>query len=84
MTNLTHTAPPEMQLHVLVFKSNIRYKKDLKIIERHLNPNLSIVRWNVDMDDNEKILRIESTHNNPEDIIYIIRQAGFECEELTD
>jgi hypothetical protein len=82
--NSTSSPPPELQLHILVFKTNIRYKKDIKIIEQHLNPNLSIVKWNVDMDDNDKILRIESTHNNPDDIIYIINKVGFECEELID
>jgi hypothetical protein len=82
--NSISSAPPELKLHILVFKTNIRFKKDLKTIEQHLNPNLSVIKWNVDMDDDEKILRIESTHNNPDDIIYIIKKAGFECEELAD
>ena len=72
------TAPP----HILIFRTNIRFKKDIKNIAGVLNEQPSILKWNIDRADIDKVLRIESTTNNSTELILMIRQAGFHCEEL--
>ena len=71
-------------LFVLVFRTNIRYKKDIKTITLTLDQHPLISKWNVDMDDADRILRIISSESNPEEFITIIKDAGYICEELND
>ena len=68
---------------ILIFKTNIRYKKDLKHIETALRVHQNIFRWNVDREDSDKVLRIESIDLTTKQIISIINQSGYTCEELT-
>ena len=71
-------------MNILIFKTNIRRKKDVGVIKPLLSADESIVQWNVDRDDADKILRIVSTSNDPVDIIKTINEAGYHCEELPD
>jgi len=67
-----------------VFKTNLTYKKDVKKISGTLNSRIEIMSWNVDLSDIDRILRIESSKINAEEVIQIIKTAGYDCEELTD
>ena len=71
-------------MQVLVLKTNIRYKKHLKEVAPLLDGQHSILRWNVDLQDRDKVLRIEAAALPINDIIQLIQQAGFYCEELAD
>ena len=69
---------------VLVFKTNILSDEDVEKIGRVLALEGNITRWNIDRDDIDKVLRIECDQLQPEAIIKLLRDAGFECEELPD
>ena len=71
-------------MNILIFKTNIRLKKDVGVIKPLLSADESILQWNVDRDDTDKVLRIVSTSNDPLDIIKTINKAGYHCEELPD
>ncbi|MEO6549183.1 MAG: hypothetical protein ABIN94_14360 [Ferruginibacter sp.] len=71
-------------ISILVFKTNIRFKKDLKIIEPCLSAFQSVLRWNIDWKDADRVLRIESVSGNTLEIINTINKAGYHCEELPD
>jgi hypothetical protein len=71
-------------MNILIFKTNIRFKKDVGVIRHLLSAYESIVQWNVDRDDADKILRVVSTSDDPRDIIKTINDAGYDCEELQD
>ena len=71
-------------MNILIFKTNIRFKKDLGIIEPFLAACKSIVRWTVDRDDTDRILRVVSTSADTRGIIKTINEAGYYCEELPD
>jgi len=71
-------------MNVLIFKTNIRFKKDLKIIGPVLAAHKRVIRWNVDRQDTDKVLRVESTSGDTLEIIKTINQAGYHCEELPD
>ena len=72
------------QQFVLVFRTNIYRKKDVKSVSSHLNGCEAIMKWNVDLSDIDNVLRIETTYNDCAPVIELIRQAGYACEELTD
>ena len=69
---------------VLVFKTNILSDEDVEKIGRVLASESNITRWNIDRDDIDKVLRIECDQLQPEAVIKLLRDAGFECEELPD
>jgi hypothetical protein len=71
-----------MNLHI--FKTNIKLKKDVNKVKSFLAADESIIKWNVDRQDSDKILRIESSSDNPNEIIKTIKHAGYDCEELQD
>jgi hypothetical protein len=80
------SAPPPEKLTVtiLVFKTSIKSIPDIKKVEEALNKQEGIIRWNVDRDDINNVLRIETIHNDPARIIGLVKKAGFFCEELPD
>jgi hypothetical protein len=69
-------------MEVLVFKTNLRFKKQINAVTPHINNLRGIARWNVDLDDTDKILRIESVDLNPRFVEATLKQAGYYCEEL--
>ncbi|MDB5121332.1 MAG: hypothetical protein JWN56_2550 [Sphingobacteriales bacterium] len=74
----------EKRVYIMVFKTNIQYKKDVKVVSLPLNQSALINSWNIDLDDCDKILRIESHTLDSEAVISIIQKAGYCCEELAD
>jgi hypothetical protein len=71
-------------MEILVFKTNLRFNKDLSKINPLINDEKRIKKWNVDRSDIDKVLRIESNNLMPEEVIQLIETAGYRCEELTD
>ena len=69
---------------VLVFKTNILSDEDVEKIGHVLALESNITRWNIDLDDIDKVLRIECDQLQPDAVIKLLRDAGFECEELPD
>ena len=71
-------------MQILVFKTNIRYKKQLTIIQQHIAPHPGILKWNVDTKDIDKVLRVEAIDLHPSKIETLVKKAGYFCEELKD
>lgn len=71
-------------MEVLVFKTNVRFKKHVTEIGTRLGQFPDITRWNVDLHDRDKILRIEAADLSPKAIENELQQAGYYCEELAD
>lgn len=69
---------------VLVFKTNISSDSDVGKIGHVLTSKSSIARWTIDRDDIDKVLRVECDQLQPEEVIRMLHDVGFECEELPD
>ena len=69
---------------ILVFKTNLAFKKDIKKLSEFLGLQQDIIRWNVDLSDVDRILRIEPAQISANKIIEIVTAAGYSCEELMD
>ena len=55
----------------------------------HLQPELDRVvgasgKWSFDLEDCDRVLRVEADMIAPEEIFDVFHDAGFECEELED
>ena len=71
-------------MEVLVFKTNVRSKKHINVIANELQQFEDINRWNFDLQDKDKILRVEADDLSPAIIERTLQKAGYFCEELED
>lgn len=72
-----------MQLFIL--KTNIKNKQKIATLTPVFKNTPAVLNWNVDLQDIDKVLRIEAKETVKEsDIINLIRTQGFYCETLND
>ena len=69
---------------VYVFKTSVKTKKEVSHLTPGLNAFLKKSQWNFDLDDCDKILRIDSPTEIVEAVIKFLRAKDFECNELSD
>ena len=70
---------------VYVFKTSVKKEKTVNLLTPELNKLLPQVKWNFDLEDCDKILRVEtSTQQNIQLIVNFLNEKGFSCEELTN
>ena len=67
---------------VYVFKTSVKFKKQIKIIVQELDKITETQKWNFDLEDCDKILRIEAKKINPTKIANVLNSLGFYCNEL--
>lgn len=85
LNNIVNTHPSiGAGLQVLVFKTNLRFKKDIRLVGAILALEPAILRWNVDIWDVDKVLRIETTRLSVQEVIALVTGAGYCCSVLPD
>ncbi len=67
---------------IYVFKTSVRDKKHIRQLSPFLNNLLQQSKWNFDLADCDKILRIDSDENIVLKIIDLLNIHKFYCEEL--
>lgn len=73
-----------MKPGILVFKTDIRTQRQAAGICNLLSAQESVVRCTVDMQDCDKILRVEVKWEQSSVLETLVRQQGFFIEELPD
>ncbi len=71
-----------MQKDILIFRTSITRKQDIKRIGTVLTQYPQISQWNVDFEDWEKILRIESQEISAHDISMALQTIDIQISEL--
>ena len=72
-------------MHLLLFQTDIKSKKKVKSIKPMLNEHSDILKWSIDLEDIDNVLRIEATTNITEtDVINMVQRHGFYIKILTD
>ncbi len=70
---------------LLIFKTDIKTKKKVKRIKSFFDSHSSVIKWSVDIEDIDNVLKIEATTNLIEkDFINQIKALGFYCDALAD
>ncbi len=69
-------------MKILIFKTNIKFKKQVNDISKHLKDQPLISKWNVDLLDVDKVLRIESPGLPAPVIEKLVKSAGYYSEEF--
>jgi hypothetical protein len=68
---------------IMVFKTNIQDENDIRRAEFILNNHYSILRWTVDLQDWERVLRIEAAANfRHDEVERLLSSLGYKCSEL--
>ena len=68
--------------NIFIFKTNIQTEFDKMRIKNVLDASQKVLKWNIDMDDADRVLRVVSDSLRPEQIISVLEYVGFECSEL--
>ena len=68
--------------NIFIFKTNIQTEFDKLRIKNVLDASQKVLKWNIDMDDADRVLRVVSDSLRPEQIISVLEYVGFECSEL--
>lgn len=71
-------------MEVLIFKTNVRYKKHVSQVAPRLDQIADINRWNFDLHDRDKILRVEASRVHAQMIESTLQNAGYFCKELQE
>lgn len=67
---------------IFVFKTSVKTKKQIKALKPQIDNILPNAKWNFDLQDCDKILRIESEVNVVNEIQKLLNIHNFYCEEL--
>jgi hypothetical protein len=69
---------------ILVFKTSVCKQTDISKLKVQLDNIIKNGKWNFDLEDCDKILRIESNSDNDSSVICLLNTNGFDCIELED
>ncbi|HEX9825435.1 MAG TPA: hypothetical protein VGA80_02465 [Flavobacteriaceae bacterium] len=65
-----------------VFKTSVKTKVQVKKLKPHIDKILPNVNWNFDLEDIDKILRIDSEEHIALPIMNLLNSHDHNCEEL--
>jgi hypothetical protein len=67
---------------IYVFKTSVESKNQVEVLAPQLITILHSEKWNFDLEDCDKILRVESQENVVPKITELLIQNNFQCWEL--
>ena len=65
-----------------VFKTSVKNKKHIRQLSPLLNNLLQQSKWNFDLEDCDRILRIDTEENIVFEIVDLLNMHKFYCKEL--
>ena len=71
-----------MSNQILVLKTSLVLSSDIEKVGILLDSQPQIVKWSVDLEDCDKVLRIECSELTEADIAEVLHGAGYEAEKL--
>ncbi|WP_347926187.1 hypothetical protein [Pontimicrobium sp. SW4] len=72
-------------MKLLIFRTDIETKKNIKAVKSLFKFQSSIINWSIDIEDVDKVLKVKATEAlNENDIKTLIKARGFQCEPLPD
>ena len=69
---------------IYVYKTSLMSKKDTQKLKTFLDLLLLRAAWNFDLEDCDKVLRVDSQIEYSAAIVRLLNENGFDCEELPD
>ena len=70
-------------MNLFIFRTDIKTKKKVESIKPFLNSHSNIIKWSIDLEDIDNVLRIEAHDNlHEDDIINLMTHQGYYCGDL--
>ncbi|MGZ4055225.1 MAG: hypothetical protein ACXVPU_10320 [Bacteroidia bacterium] len=67
---------------ILIYKTNINTLAQIRKVDTILSKRSEIKNWNIDIDDCDKVLRIETSKPEMQNVIGILKPHYIYCEEM--
>ena len=71
-------------MEILIFKTDIANSWHKNMAQKLLGNLQGILRWSVDVEDIDHVLRVEANNLPPRHVELVLALAGYYCEELKD
>ncbi|OUS00401.1 hypothetical protein A9Q86_10545 [Flavobacteriales bacterium 33_180_T64] len=72
-------------MDLLIFRTDIKSKKKVKSLKSIFNKHSGILKWSIDLEDIDNVLRIETKKNLSEgEVIDLVKEQGFYIKTLAD
>lgn len=72
-----------LKTKLLILRTDINTDEKLKTIEPFFNKHPNVLKWSIDIEDVDNVLKIKvSKYFNENDIINVIKNRGFNCSDL--
>lgn len=72
-------------MKLFILKTNIKSQRQVNDLKPAFTRNHQIARWTIDLDDVDKVLKVETKEDCEEiEMINMVREQGIHCEELPD
>lgn len=69
---------------VEVFKTNVQRRGVANALVALLNSNFPGSRINFDLEDCDRVLRVEGDNFHPEKVMMLVNENGFQCHIMED
>ena len=67
---------------IYVFKTSVNTQKAVQQLKPFINSIINESAWNFDLEDCDKILRLDTCTKCSKSIVQLLWDKGFECSEL--
>lgn len=67
---------------ISIYKTNIENNLQIDKLSKQLNELIGNSKWNFDLEDCDKILRVDTQNNISKLVIEKLTALGFDCEEI--
>lgn len=71
-------------MDILIFKTDIANRWHKSMAQKLLNNLEGILRWTVDVEDIDHVLRVEAVNLPPRHVELVLAMGGYYCEEMKD
>jgi len=71
-------------MEILIFKTSVTTKEDILKLQPYINDLVQDGKWNFDLDDSDKIFRVETDRDICSSLILIFHGLGYDIKELED
>jgi len=69
-------------VEILIFRTNVTCRKVADDLAPLFDGCSAVLKWSFDLEDCDRILRVEAPSNISEALIGLLQNKGIECEEL--
>ncbi len=71
-------------MEIQIFKTNINSLEEFYKIKSGLNKINNVLKMTIDLEDVDKVLRVEAINLKTNKIVQAVRKYNFYCEEMED